>query len=390
MLARRPPVFAVCLFALFLGIAGCSGGSEDGSNRAGNNGGADASDADAQDGDHDDSDDADTATSDLTAGQMETRYLDILAEALCSAVYECPQKQSPQNVAFLSRYGDKSTCVENVIGDFGVGVESDLTGNLERGLAEFHPASGEACLEALREWSRDDRCASPLDGLPEPDACEEAFTGTQMDGEPCESDEQCESGYCDRGAETGDACWDGLCGESPPENVGAAGESCSGSRAICDPGEDLVCDLSADGQELVCVEAESRGEGGTCRSSRVCSGELGCLGQTCQTLSYAARGETCDRQTEYCEPGLVCSFDVEGQGTCAPPGQQGDGCLQTFSCGADFYCSGADPGTSLGSCEPRQPEGESCRLDFDCQSDLRCTSSGECAPPEPPETCEIL
>lgn len=314
--------------------------------------------------------------------------------AACSAGFECAEKQTPRTVASVSRYGDSSTCRSKFSMQFQSGDTTETKEDIEAGLVEYDGNAAADCVEKIESYYDSNTCIGLLGANFDFESCRNAFQGTQGNGDPCTSDDQCESGYCDQSKNT-EKCY-GACAEDPTEIVGA-GEPCGEeSDNICDPEKNLSCSRSDDAEQRVCVEWRSVDEGGSCGSGIVCSGDLACVDGKCVQTTLKAEDESCAPQdaTVGCEPGLICNLDLSGsatgEGTCTPPLGQGDECYATSECKWNLYCAGADlTAGDSGTCEETKSEGSDCESLSECEGALEC-SDGTCSPPaDEEESCSL-
>lgn len=139
-------------------------------------------------------------------------------------------------------------------------------------------------------------------------------------------------------------CADGLgCRESDlrcqPASVATAGQPCmlNGPEYVCAAG--LGCDFTPQGS--IC--AARSGPGTPCNTSRTCSADSYCAGETQTCAPRVADGEDCPAGDE-CRPGSTCTLGAGGW-TCAPIPQAGEPCL--WDCAPGLACQG--PG---GVCVP--------------------------------------
>ncbi len=176
------------------------------------------------------------------------------------------------------------------------------------------PGAGTACLDGAK-------CASGT-------TCD--FNTTTCvtppgDGEPCLDS-------ADR------RCADGLgCRESDQRCATAAsataGQPCllNGPEYVCAPG--LGCDFTPQGS--LCA---ARGGAGTpCNTSRTCSVDTYCAGETQTCAPRVADGEACPAGDE-CRPGSLCLLGPGGW-TCGPIPEAGEPCL--WDCAPGLACQGA-------------------------------------------------
>ncbi|MFP4599836.1 MAG: hypothetical protein ACLFVJ_16375 [Persicimonas sp.] len=339
-------------------------------------------------------DDGNNGGGTLTAQEFEDQASDAFASSLCASSYQCTEEQDPNLTTFASRFETEEACTDGILASLGFGFEGNITGGVEQGLAEFNADKARECIDAIDELTSD-ACFNIFSaaGPPTP-ACDEVVTGLQPAGAACDSDDHCASGSCDFSVDTDDACWAGECAETDETDetvIRSEGESCAEDNEYCDPDAGLACDVDED-DNRVCVALDSRAEGAACASANVCNDGLACVEDTCTELELGAEGDSCDMQATFCEAGLVCGFSIDGgapSGSCMPPKDQGEECIQDVSCKVGLQCDGADMGTmTAGTCEPTLAAGEDCESNFDCQEGLECANDGTCADPDD-EVCEI-
>lgn len=324
-----------------------------------------------EDGNGSPNDTADAGTeTEVDAATFVRDRADLFAEWRCRAAFACPSEVRIPTSARASRFGNEQTCIDNFASAFGLPTQvqaNRLEAEIEQGLVEFDGAPAAQCLDELRAIAND-ACSSSLSDLPQ--ACRNAVTGTQSQGDPCAADRHCESNSCNEFADSfSEACY-GAC-RAPRTTVGA-GEPCGGdSGNICDPASNLVCNRRL--EEPECVEPGSVEKGGSCSTPALCTGDLTCQFGTCAELTVKAEGEDCEFQEsgpmKVCEPGLVCLADSV---TCQPPGEQGDECFVPFDCRYGLTCEGADLAQDKpGSCVPGDKmNGASCVFNDECATGL--------------------
>lgn len=299
----------------------------------------------------------------ITPEEAQDEINELLADSFCKSFYQCPEEQDPQSVLFASRYETEEACSENILSAFGFPSDDTLSRDVEAGLIEWDGAKGRECIDALKD-TLSDPCGDLFSGGEEPEACAQAVQGTQPMGAACDSDDHCQSGYCDSSVETGDdACWIGECAEEPEEEILAEGDDCS-TGGTCDPEQNLVCDTDANNQGSICVAEDSRAEDESCRATSVCESGLACIDGACTSLALGAQGDACDLETTYCQPGLICRVNSVSQmgldAECAPPLDEGEDCYLDVSCKPGLQCEGADVvSDTAGSCDSMlKSEGE--------------------------------
>lgn len=195
----------------------------------------------------------------------------------------------------------------------------------------------------------DDRCFEysaiwDLSGIPE---CMGLFDGGFENGERCDWDDECASGYCDINQRDRPAC--GTC-STPPQ---ALGETCSRWQGECPK-------LTSDGKRVGCRYDEALED------------------HTCQILgsfNIAQKGEACDRDSyaygpspTVCATGLYCNE----AGTCVEGAAIGEACTNYSEnypdyCVSGAYCDIEDDETGTGTCK---------KISFISAADASCDPLG--------------
>jgi hypothetical protein len=345
-------ILAACLCALAAAVAGCSDDTDGG----GGGGGA----------------------SFETYEDFQDEGVDEIVSLYCSAVFDCPEKQSPSFVLALGRFENKQACLDGAKEEMGFGTSSRQTAAIEAGRTVFDPSAASNCIQLLSQASSQCQPIGELQSTFAESDCDALLVGQQEDGEYCNSGDECASGFCDQ-TQDFDTCY-GVC--APQDELPGEGESCYASRCA----QGLSCDYSGD--DDICVAHGSREEGESCNGSGLlCADGLVCgLSETCiQPPTYVTQGESCSPTGgSFCEPGLVCAdmevgSDQTVTGTCEPPRAQGEACQNYIQCAIGLFCD-TDGESQEGTCEPPKQEGDSCTGDQgECGDDLWCNTSGETA-----------
>lgn len=150
------------------------------------------------------------------------------------------------------------------------------------------------------------------------------------DGDSCDEDTDCGSGYCDNG----------FC---------CSGGTCCNQAADCP---------SVDGIGATCDDAV------TCQGSR---GEIACENFSCVTYNGVADDSACGVTTEADDCGAYASIYCTGETNQTPP-HCATSCVLDTECDDGAHCDGA--------CTPDLADGASCDEDSDCESE-QC-ESGVC------------
>lgn len=316
-----------------------------------------------------------------TYAEFQETAQDEYVNIICSAVYDCPEKQSPIYALLAGRFADKQDCMANadLIFDFNTG-DDNVAAAIDAGRDEFDSSKAEECLNEVKGLATSCQALSDIMAVVEGGACETMFVAQQAAGESCVDDTECETGYCNLNATS--ECY-GTC-EDAPTPVGE-GERCE--DAPCQDG--FACVYNSDDFVSTCVAENSRAVGEDCDlSADVCQDGLVCgLDSTCmEPPTYSASGESCDFSTEFCQPGLVCVTSETG-GTCTAPLAQGDACQDTSQCKPGLFCD--TEGT--GNCEQPKGQGETCDSSEACGEGLECNFSSDSSTcePETADICEV-
>ncbi len=296
-----------------------------------------------------------------------------LVNLLCSALYDCPQKQAPTIVVFGGRFDNKQDCLSHAADLFDISnANPQVEASLEAGRSTFDSAKAQSCLSSVQQLASSCPSFSKIARLVNQGACTEIVTPNQQEGDNCASDDECVSGNCDQSASM--ECY-GTCGAAA--QTAGEGEDCTGNCA-----DGLVCADKADGSGSVCVQLASRQSGEPCDGSGLlCADGLVCgLDQTCgQPPAYKDNGATCNFTDSFCKPGLTCT-NLTGtsasniSGTCGPLVAQGGACQQAFQCKAGLYCK-TDGSQQSGTCAPLEDEGGACQSGDECRGNLSCDNS---------------
>ncbi len=386
-------VVVATLVVATLGVMGCGDSSSGGgSSHAVDVGSSDAGDLDAGSSDAGGLDaaggnagradtGADTSADDagrdaappMALAEFVATFQQEYVDALCSAVYDCPQKQPPLVVQFGSPFGDKATCMDHVVQVFHLRNEPTMGPAVAHGWADFNADKAAACLDALQQLG----CAAQSDitRLLNSAPCSEVYTPKQALGDDCNRDDVCISHNCHRDS----AYCTGVC--LAAQGTAGSGESCDSTP--CE--STLVCVPLADGTTRDCLDLHSRQEGDTCAPNGSCADGLVCgLANKCiRPPNYVGEGSTCNLSDTFCNPGLICdgvhSTGTGVEGTCAPPHAEGEPCPSALACQYNLLCKVPTGGTA-GVCTPHAVIHDPCSRDADCQDGLVC-HGGVCSNP---------
>jgi hypothetical protein len=259
--------------------------------------------------------------------------------AICNKLQQCAP------IALKVAYGDMSTCIQRL----GLACTATTTAP---GVTDT-PAEFAACANDYAALS----CSDMLNNV-EPSSCK--IKGSRADGEPCGSDEQCQSAFCKT---NGSNC--GACGEPA-----AAGDPCT-KNADCASG--LVC---ATGVCKTPVDA-----GGQCTDKSDCASGLTCKSGTCALPGGA--GAPCSVTAQDCDTtaGLFCSTNAVCTSVGTASAGQACGVINgTYVvCTGGGYCKGGLQGT----CEAPAANGAACSpTGPTCLSPAQCLNS-TCELPNP-------
>lgn len=308
---------------------------------------------------------ADANSPNLSQEDFLTRLREVVNANLCTAVVKCPEKQSTGLYTLLTRAGGTvQSCRQTLSGDF-IDFASIIRSELESGLVTYNRERSGDCIDAIRIAQHERPCDSTITGGGIPEACAETLQGEQSDGDPCETNYQCQSGACDT-TSNDEACYGSCVGSLQTQGEG---DPCGADHQVCDASADLFC--TTDAENPTCEKRESVASGESCKAPAQCEDLLGCVGGTCLDVTTVAQGESCSDPGSRCEPGLTCGPD----GSCKSPAASGESCRTIFDCAFGNYCEGASP-DSAGSCAARKSSGSSCETGFECAS-LTC-DGGSC------------
>ncbi len=249
---------------------------------------------------------------------------------------------------------------------------------------EMECAPGESCADGAT------RCTE--DGSAMETCQDNAWTSTSCNGLGCKNDkclladgEECEND---------DVCGSGFCAEEKAAD-GAEGGAC---RVIEDGADGLPCDAGLVCKDDVCTKLEEGMEGGACRDTSVenvvaCDAGLVCTDNVCTKLVEGMEGAACrviaeDAVGDACDAGLVCTDNVctklvdgtEG-GACREIAEGADGlpCDEGLVCNDNKVCvidDGPNEGEKGGACRDTSVENViACDAGLVCLSDV-CVDNG--------------
>jgi hypothetical protein len=296
----------------------------------------------------------------------------------------------------LSRFGDLETCINEYPADSSAFFEP--TDAFEDGLAIFDSEKARTCLDELEASIEDESCLAVSRLRNPPLVCAQVSQGTLSVGSACVGKTQCASGVCDTDVDVGDVCWEGECAQATDATLTGEGEPCDiGGPRLCDPSQNLFCELAADGNSTVCVKPYSRAEDEPCSTSAVCQDGMFCESVNnrtfCQTSSVSEQGGSC-LYGSACEPGLGCEETPSGGGAisseCVPLKSKGDDCYANRACAWNLFCDGGDASSeTAGNCEPRLAADSPCETSRQCRLGLTCDRDTQLCSPGDANTCEL-
>ncbi len=351
------------------------------------------------------------------AAQFVEDALTLIAEAGCSAGWECPE-YNPYIVEIASRYGSEAECVAASRAMLYADEGTALLAQINAGRLVLDSALAANCLEGARAEIAQAKCRSDLsevlnDELPL--SCKDALVGNVAAGGACTSGEECSGElFCEI---ADDAC-EGVCRLQPcGDTVCAAGQACVSDAigASCKPtralgescGAQSPCELelscyyegaAGTAAEGVCIAQGSLAAGAPCDNfSEQCGEGFWCDQNLCvqnppQPQPQPA-GSSCDYHKD-CVAGLLCTDRICAAPVASPLGADGDACgpLPERPCGLGLACQSVDRETYEGTCAPHGEQGAPCDRSAQCVGGLSCTSSrddqgvltpGTCEPPRP-------
>jgi hypothetical protein len=244
------------------------------------------------------------------------------ASAACQAIDGCS--------AFLIAdvFGDAQTCSTRQKGSCTDALAANATG--------LTPALRESCAKALSTAS----CVDILDNNL-PSACL-AVAGQLSNGSICGDSSQCQSAYCNTGA-------DGTCG--------ACGAARGGPGAACERDDD--CTYGSLCESGSCVTPGTAGA--ACDGTHVCQKTLTCKAGICSTPAGA--GTACTTGSCNALAGLYCSTGSSPVCTSIPLAGVGQPCGlingALVACSASGHCD-VVTGTSTGTCKGAAADGAAC------------------------------
>ncbi len=252
---------------------------------------------------------ADTATSGDTGGGADTggpvgkpvplEQLEAeLLKAMCQSFVNC----GGADISFAS----VDSCVAFLGSQFSDSGDSptSLIAEVKAGKITYDPVAAGNCLAYFATT-----CGAFKNGK-SPPPCKATFVGKIADGQPCNRDEVCTSGRC--------------------EKTGQVSSDCPGKCA------------------------QPAKAGGACNSDSDCDGELLCINDKCAAKGGKA-GAACN--SESCDAGLFCDYSSPDGAKCAALGKVGGACIGTEACEKGLYCKAAD---SQGVCTKPTALGGAC------------------------------
>lgn len=212
-------------------------------------------------------------------------------------------------------------------------------------------------------------------------ACKEV-PGTQKNGEPCASNDECASGSCSAKSDAKGGDLVVACGVCQP--MGVAGDTCGDRLPQC--GRNLHCNHI----EGMCVELHSRGQDEPCSWPSECAEGLVCdynpyaVGRE---HSFCKRGRDTDSPIsaagDRCSDSAKCSHGLTCEdGACVVNRVDAGAVCGTALCPAGYSCAATKGGDDK-RCRPPAGLGESCST-RPCAAFLTCSNtSSKCELPVP-------
>jgi hypothetical protein len=252
------------------------------------------------------------------------------------ALAEFPSEYMDAYCSYLARCAfmpDKATCEATLVLDL-----PQLVAGVKAEKIKYDAKAAAACLAAIKSMA----CTK---GFPSP-TCKDAMKPLVINGGACFVDDECITGYCDKGT------------------CGSSAKCCPGT---CRPAEDCSYTGCPDGQ--FCVSTDPY--------KRTCQAKAG-LGQPC---TYSETEESS------CVAGATCTWSESGDATCVKIPAEGQKCETDtlfMDCSSSLdYC---DEVTL--KCTRKVPVGGSCSK-YNCVAYAECDSTGTCvALPGPGEECK--
>lgn len=303
---------------------------------------------------------------------------ELIARMVCKSTFHCdarPPGQTP--------YASEQECRNNVKEDAPTLFDTASVAPAQsRNEGRIVYQSGEAknCLQKLEEMSNSRSCVEISSAHLNIDACDSVLQGQVDSGQPCrlgtfecKGDMVCENANPDTCYGTCNAADDG----ENQSRIRQAGESCTKPGDFCDPAKDLQCARRDKEGSRECIKEGTIDEGSLCDNSALCKDGLVCVEESCTPFKTVGKGEECDQERSFCEPGLACigqrEDDERRVGTCKDFAKGGDSCDTTRDCHPDFYCSYGGDATQMGTCEKLKQLGESCGTGK-CSFELECAT----------------
>ena len=314
----------------------------------------------------------------------------VIHETMCQVAWDCPNRETLDLLMFYSQYESLDACktAQPIPPSMLLEGLPDIQASIDAGRIDYDAELAAECADALYEGMCD--ITKPM----VPETCEEnLFTGTVQDGGACVMDEECQGGLaCATTSECNGTC-------TPTMEVLCGGEECADDEycewAMCQPRkaagescyahdncmEGLSCDDSSG--TSICVENLSKASGEACASQDVCEAGTFCRSAVCTPFEFVDAQETCSPNTlplRFCKSSTSCqNVQPSGEGTCLPPGDEGDSCETTVHCKAGLYCAEPSPGDPT-ECMPQETLGSACSRNYDCVT-FYCDNSNVCAEP---------
>lgn len=308
-----------------------------------------------------------------------------LEARICRLYWKCREHADASNfdrlVARAGRFDSLQECKQNLLDDdprFFRGtnvvdrrVERAVT-LITEGQVTFDAQRADDCLDAADTLENGPAC-QVLESLP---ACRNVLDPQSGKGDPCISAAACKEGR-DCAFDTDSSTCYGHCEGAAAPPPASEGEGCPDDTS-CEAG--LTCEPDPDSSDPTCIAMRSREAGEPCSSSTACRPGLTCADGTCKSVDFGTSGDSCDFQTNRCEPPTHCRTILRDDGStakvCKEIATQSDSCQLARDCHSDLYCDqyAQDP-----VCKPVTAIGDPCTESVECPGKVtRCKKeSGE-------------
>lgn len=275
----------------------------------------------------------------LSACVRDEKLPERIAKAWCDYLVECGEMASVSDCMDVNAY---------------IFEDAYLEAAIEAGRIDYNGGKAYRCVRAIKKL----KCERGEDVDAIDEACAGVYAGAVAPDEPCLRSEECvgEASVCAFvPGDCVDACCVGVC-RFIPDDV-AIGEPCNTGECA----EGGYCSFSVEMGGVFCRAEPEVGE--PC-PDWVCAGEAACVQGTC--TAPVKRGDPCDFD-DRCEGTSFCEVSDGGlAGTCRERAKEGEPCL------SDLACLRERDRCVDGTCQAGAEVGEACSNNYDCVGYAYC------------------